>query len=72
MEDDKVIVWADGDTQNAIEMDVRPMSGVDIEAAAIRLGCEPEQVNQCAPGEVDAYGVSLKTEIFNRPKGLAN
>jgi hypothetical protein len=72
MENNKRVVWAEGDTQNAIEMDVRPMEGVDIEVAASVLGCEVEAVNQCLPGEVDAYGVSLKTEMFERPKGLAN
>jgi hypothetical protein len=72
MQDDKVIVWADGDTQNAIEMDVRPMSGVDIDLAAFMLGCEPGEVNQCSPDQLDIYGVSLKTEMFKRPKGLAN
>jgi len=72
MQDDKVIVWVDGDTQNAIEMDVSPMTGVDIEAAATLLGCDIEHVNQCSPDQLDAYGVSLNTEMFKRPRGLAN
>lgn len=72
MQVEKVIVWADGDTQNAIEMNVYQMEGVDIEAAADLLGCEFEQVCTCSHGQMDAYGVSLKTEMFQRPKGLAN
>jgi hypothetical protein len=69
MDNATYIVWADGDTQNAIEMNVRPMEGVDIEAAASLLCCEVEAVNQCSPDQMDAYGVSLKTEMFERPKG---
>jgi hypothetical protein len=65
-----LIVWAEGDEQNAIEMNVRPMCGVDIELAASLLNCGLDAVNQCSLGEMDAYGVSLKTEMFKRPKLL--
>jgi hypothetical protein len=62
------IFWADGKTQSAIQTN----ADTDLEIIAGDLGCEVDQVNQCAPGEMDAYGVSLKTDIFQRPKGLAN
>jgi len=61
MEEFKVVVWADDDPHNAIEMEVKPMSGPDIELAATLLGCEPEQVNLCRHGEMDFYGVALKS-----------
>lgn len=69
MERETLIVWAEGDEQNAIEMNVRPMEGVDIEVAASLLRCGVEDVCQCSEGEMDAYGVSLKTEMFKRPFG---
>jgi hypothetical protein len=68
MDLEKLIVWAEGDTQNAIELRCDPMGPLDVEAAADALGCEIDQVNFCAPGEMDAYGVSLKTDIFQRPR----
>jgi hypothetical protein len=65
---EKAIIWADGAIDCAIEIDVPEMSGVDIEKAASLLGCDADQVNQCRPGEMDFYGVTLKDDIFTRPK----
>lgn len=67
----KIIIWADGQTQQAQEITIDPAQGFDVESAATFLGCEIDEVNQCAPGEVAAYGVSLASDPFQAPKGLA-
>ena len=56
---EKVIIWAEGKPSEAIEMLVHPLKAFDIEAAAVLLNCEVDQVNQCSFGEMDAYSVSL-------------
>ena len=60
-----LVYWADGDTQNAIHAS-------DIESAAYIFGIDLEEVNQCTPGEMEAYGVAMKDDIFQAHKGLAN
>ena len=68
---EKLIIWADGQTQQAAELAIDPREGFDVEGAADLLGCEVDQVNSCKPGEMSAYGVSLASDPFQAPKGLA-
>lgn len=63
-ENNGLVYWADGDTQNAILAN-------DIESAADILGIGIEDVNQCTAGQMAAYGVAMKEDIFQAPAGLA-
>lgn len=58
---ESIIVWAEGKTQDAIVIDVKQGEALDIETAADLLGCTFEEVNQCSPGSMSAYGVSFAT-----------
>ncbi len=71
MTTEKMIIWADGDVLNGQEIELSPFDGLDVDFAAKRLGCDPSEVNFCRPGEMDAYGVTLKDDGFIRPAGLA-
>lgn len=65
----KQIIWADGRTTEGLEIDFDDF--LDYEHAAILLDCEINQVNICSEGEIHAHGITLKSDIFYRPKGLA-
>ena len=71
MSTETIIVWADGQTQNALEIEVFEGDPLDVDFAATKLGCEFEQVNQCSPGEMRAYGVALRDDVFQAPAGLS-
>lgn len=59
-----LIYWADGDTQNAT-------TARDLENAADILGVDLDKVNQCEPGEMEVYGVAMKDDDFQAFAGLA-
>ena len=61
---DGLIYWANGDTQNAI-------LARDFEDAADTLGIDPGAVNSCEKGEMEAYGVAMKDDEFQAFAGLA-
>ena len=68
------IFWKPGDTQNAIELRRSDFDSAfeELEAAADMLGCGIDDVCVCSAGEKSAYGVSLKTDMFQSYPGLAS
>jgi len=56
----KLIVWEDGNEQNAVIID----DHADwLESAVSVLGCTEEQVNCCLPNDMMAHKVSLTNSI---------
>jgi hypothetical protein len=68
------IFWKEGDTQNAIELRRSDFDSAfeELEAAAYMLDCGIDDVCVCSAGEKSAYGVSLKTDMFQAFHGLAS
>lgn len=60
METQKMIIWADGDKLNAIEVD----ADTELESCANLLNCDVDAVNSCTVGQMGYHRVSLRDDPF--------
>ena len=64
---DKIVIWKDGDNQNALEID---NNDCWLDTAIDMLGCGANDVCSCNPGEMGAYGVSMADDAWQATLGL--